>query len=462
MSTMPHDFLPGLAPPPERAPPMLTLLLRQPDNYFEIMPRAAFELAVFRPRNMGRAMVMVSDPEGVRHVLLDNVANYPKHRMSDELFSAMFGEGLLGISGDKWRRHRKIMAPAFDPRSVGGYAAVMADAARVWSENWSAVPDGTEIDVAEAMKAVTLQIICETMFSSDAPELTALAGSALGFSGAAFDFGLLDLMPLIGPVRRAGRRDAIRAEFSRLDAAIYRMIAEREANLEAAPNDLLTRLITAKDPDEGGGLTAREVRDEIVTIFEAGHETTAVALTWTWYLLSQHPEQQAKLHAELDAVLDGRSPTTDDLPNLRYTRMVIEEAMRLFPPAPTLSAREAQVDDEICGEPIRAGERVMISPWVIHRHRQLWDAPERFDPERFSPERSKDRPRFAYMPFGAGPRVCIGASFAMTEATLILAELARRFQLSLSPGQNIRLRGRITLVPAQGLKMHLQRRTGIS
>lgn len=458
MSAVSHAFPPGLAPPPDRAPPLLALLLSPPDNFFELMPRAAFEQPVFRPRGMGRAMVMVSDPEGVRRVLVDEVANYPKHRMSDELFSAMFGEGLLGISGDKWRRHRKTMAPAFDPRSVGGYASVMASAARIWAESWADLPDGARIDIAEAMKAVTLQIICETMFSSDAPELTALAGGALGFSQEAFNFGLLDLMPVIGPIRRAGKRDAIHAQFSRFDAAIYRMIAEREADLDGAPRDLLTRLIAAKDPDDAGGFTASEVRDEVVTIFEAGHETTAVALTWTWYLLSQHPAEEAKLHAELDAVLGERSPTADDLPRLRYTRMVIEEAMRLFPPAPTLSGREAQADDTICGVPIKAGERVMVSPWVIHRHRRLWDDPERFDPERFSAERGAGRPRFAYMPFGAGPRVCIGASFAMAEATLILAELARRFQPLLAPDQDVRLRGRITLSPANGLAMRLNRR----
>jgi cytochrome P450 len=316
--------------------------------------------------------------------------------------------------------------------------------------------------MAEEMKAVSLRIICETMFSSDAPELTALAGTALGFTRDALNFGILDLLPVIGPMRVKAKQQALHKDFSAMDGAIYRMIAERETNLKDAPNDLLTRLVAATDPEDGAGLSAQEVRDEVITIFEAGHETTAVALTFAWYLLSQHPAEEARLHAELDAVLGGRAPTAEDVPNLAYTRQVIEEAMRLYPPAPAVTGRRAAADDEICGVAVKAGDRITISPWVLHRHRTLWETPERFDPDRFSPERSAGRPRFAYMPFGGGPHICIGMGMAMMEAVLILAVLAQRYRPRLKAPQEVRLRARITLAPADGLKMRLERRAAIT
>jgi len=448
--------LAGMAPPPEKMPSLLKQL--NSGNAFETLPRAIFEQPIYRIKSTFGVTVLVHDPEGVRRVLLDNVANYPKDELSNRFFTAMFGEGLLSAEPAKWRRHRKIMAPAFDPRSVASYAPAMAAAARAFAERWDALPDGADIDMAEEMKALTLRIICGTMFSSDAPELIQLAGTALGFSRDALNIGILDVLPVIGPMRLKAKQDALHEDFSAMDGAIYRMIEERERNLAGAPNDLLTRLVAAKDPEDGAGLTAQEVRDELITIFEAGHETTAVAMTFTWYLLSQYPQAEARLHAELDAVLAGRTPTAEDVPNLPYTRQVIEESMRLYPPAPAVTGRRAAAEDEICGQKVSAGDRIMISTWVLHRHRTLWDDPLRFDPDRFSPARSEGRPRFAYMPFGAGPRICIGMGLAMTEATLILATLAQRRQPRLKTPQDVKLSARITLAPEGGLKMHLERR----
>lgn len=448
--------LAGLAPPPEKAASFFAQLAASKGNVFELLQRAIFETPVYRPK--GSRMLMVHDPDGIRRVLLDNVANYPKEKLSDEIFTAMFGEGLLSAAPAKWKRHRKIMAPAFDLRSVAGYAPVMAAAAEAYAQRWAQLPDGTQIDVAEAMKMLTLQIICETMFSTDAAELTALAGVALGFTSDALVFSLLDVLPVIGPMRLNAKKARIKRDFSAMDGAIYRMIEARLANLDAAPNDLLTRLIAARDSDDGSGLSAQEIRDEVITIFEAGHETTAVAMTFTFYLLSAHPQERAKLEAELDAVLGARAPTAEDLPKLVYTRQVVEEAMRLYPPAPAVTGRVAAGPDEICGHEVRKGDRVFISTWVMHRHRAWWDDPERFDPDRFSPERSEGRPRFAYMPFGAGPRVCIGQAFAMAEATLILAALAGKFRLTMERPQDVKLLARITLSPEGGLKMRLEHR----
>jgi cytochrome P450 len=243
-----------------------------------------------------------------------------------------------------------------------------------------------------------------------------------------------------------------------MDAAIQRLIGEREKIRNEAPKDFLTRLVAAKDPDDGAGLNAAEVRDEVVTIFMAGHETTAVTMTWVWYLLSQHPAEEAQLHEELDAVLGGRMPTVEDLPNLPYARMVIEEAMRVYPPAPGLSLRQAKEADEICGFKVTPGLHILVAPWILHRHRRLWDDPERFDPTRFSKELSEKRPRFAYLPFGGGPRICIGATLAMTEAILILAVLAQRFRLRLKEDQQVTMQTRITLRPKNGLMTILERR----
>jgi cytochrome P450 len=254
------------------------------------------------------------------------------------------------------------------------------------------------------------------------------------------------------------REQRMNAKFRPLDAAINRLVAARREAPEGAAADLLSRLTTARGEGGDGALTDREIRDEVITIFIAGHETTAQALNWTWYLLSQHPAVEARLHAELDAALGGRTPGQDDLPKLAYTRRVIEESMRIYPTAPQLMNRVALADDEICGFKVKKGTSIIIGPWLLHHHRRLWDEPNRFDPDRFLPERSAGRHRFAYLPFGGGPRVCIGQMLAMNEAVLILAALAQRYQLRLAPGQVVQPQAEITLRPKYGLKMTLQHR----
>jgi len=242
-----------------------------------------------------------------------------------------------------------------------------------------------------------------------------------------------------------------------VDAVMQKLIRGREKRADA-PKDLLDRLIATTDSETGFRMTDEEVRDEVIIIFLAGHETSALAATYVWYLLSLHPQEEAKLHAELDAVLGGRLPTSDDLQKLTYTRMVIEEAMRLYPPAPALTGRVAREADEICGHRVGKRMEIAILPWVLHRHRTLWDDPDRFDPERFSPEKSTARPRFAYLPFGGGPRICIGAQLAMTEVMLLVATMAQRYRLTLVPGQDIVLLHRVTLRPRGGIRMQLERR----
>ena len=450
--------LAGLGPPPLKPASFLANLRSARGNPFEIIPLEAFEQPFYVFKSIMGRVLMVNEPEGVRRVLLDNVANYPKEKLGDEFFTAMFGEGLLSAPPAKWRIHRKVMAPSFGTRWVDSYAPAMVESTLAFAQHWDTLAEAAEIDIAAEMNALTLKIICRTMFSSDAEELAAHASDALEFAQKSMEFGLLDILPLIGPPRIKHAQDAIRARFKSMDVAIYRLIGEREQIRDEAPKDFLTRLVAAKDPDDGVGLSAAEVRDEVITIFMAGHETTAVTMTWVWYLLSQHPAEEAELHKELDTVLGGRTPTVEDLPNLPYTRMVIEEAMRVYPPAPGLSMRVAKEADELCGFKVTPGLQIIVSPWILHRHRRLWDDPERFDPTRFSKELSDKRPRFAYLPFGGGPRICIGATLAMTEAILILAVLAQRFRVRLKEPQDIKLQARITLRPKNGLKTILEHR----
>ncbi len=398
---------------------------------------------------------VVSDPTGVKRVLLDNVANYPKTEMETKMLGAVLGDGLLVSQGDKWKTHRRLMAPSFDFKSIVAYSPAMVASAEAFANAWAARGSGAVIDIAEDMTHLTLEVISRTMFSADGQELGSLVDHSLRKMDDSLDFNVFDILPLIGPPRMKRKMDRIHENFKTMDATMQKLISARESVQNGAPRDLLDRLIAARDGDTGVRLSNDEVRDEVVIIFLAGHDTTALALTYTWYLLSQHPQVEAKLHEELARVLGGRPPTHDDLVNLPYTKMVIEESMRLYPPAPGLSNRAVLQDDEICGVKVPKGATVAVIPWVIHRHRMLWDDPERFDPERFSPERSEGRHRFAYLPFGGGPRVCIGMALAMTEAQLMLATLAQRFRMKLVSGQDIVLQHRITMRPRDGIKMIL-------
>ena len=434
------------------------------DQPFPNLTERMFEEPIISGRGLFGPYMLVSDPAGVRRVLVENAANYPKTDLDLRFFAALFGGGLLGTDGAVWRRHRRVMAPAFDPRSVAAYGRAIAASAQEFLVRWDALPDGAAIDMAEEMRALTMQVIGRTVFSADSAEVIDLIGGALnrGLEGAA-DTSILDLIPIIGELRMRARERRMAAGSAGLDEAVAALVKAREANLSAAPADLLTRLVSAKDaeasPREGnGGLTPKEIRDEIVTIFMAGHETTAGTLSWAWYALSQRPGESARLRAELDAVLEGRPPTPEDLPRLVYTRRVIEETMRLFPAAPGLSTRRALAADEVCGHPVRKGASVNVLPWVIHRHRRLWDDPERFDPDRFSPERAAGRPRFAYLPFGAGPRVCIGQVLALNESILLLAALAQRYTPRLAPDARVVPQANVTLQFKTGLKMTLERR----
>jgi cytochrome P450 len=400
-------------------------------NTLAVIPAQAFEAPVFDQSSIFGGSFLVSDPEGVRRVLVDAVELYPKSEFQNRIFAAAFGDGILTSSGETWRAHRRLMAPAFDARSVEACGPMMAATVREAVAGWR---PGQVIDVAAAMAEISLKIIARAMFSGAGDDLGPWMDATLRRMDEILGrFSLLDLTPGIRELRWRERRRQIAEGFAELDGWLARLIAERRAT--PGEGDLLDRLVAARDAESGLALGDKEIRDQLVTIFVAGHETTAVALAWTWYLLSQNPAAEARLHAELDA-----SPEAPPA----YARHVVEEAMRIFPPVPRIPMRRAAADDVICGVRIPKGAYVVVAPWVIHRHRALWDDPERFDPDRFAGARPA---RYAYLPFGAGPRVCIGASLALSEASIVLSEVARRYRLRLPEGEVVAMKPRMTLRP---------------
>lgn len=459
MSAIDSSEFPTLATP--RAPPsgagLRQSLRAMRENALSAYGPENFSADIIVQRILWRRLFVINEPGAIRHILLDNAANYAKSEVSRRLLEPGLGRGLLTSEGETWRRHRRIMAPAFDPRSVAGYAPIMTEVTESLLAKWDALADGSEVDAAAAMMRTTLHIISKAMFSSDSDEVVDVVEGGVNQYQTSVRPSLLDLLHfpqwfarLVAPLPTEGI-------FDEFDKKVDLLLTERGREPDAEPKDLLARLLAARDTETGGGMTAKEVRDQVVTIFMAGHETTSLALSWTWYLLSQHPAAEAKLHRELADVLGGRTPGNDDIASLHYTRMVIEESMRLYPPAHTI-ARQAIKRDEVLGHRIAAGTPILIMPWLIHRKPQLWENPERFDPERFAPERAAERPRFAYIPFGAGSRICIGAAFAMTEAILILATIAQRYRLHLKRGHPVEPQGLITLRPRYGMQMILQRR----
>lgn len=398
---------------------------------------------------------IVNDPAGIRHVLVDNADNYIKGSIEPRISGTPSDKGFP--TKEDWRERRRTMSSSFDYRSILGNSSIILDSVDALLSRWTALSKGMIIEVSAEMAHLTLEIISRILFSSDSAELAPIMERTFRHQPEKI-FDLLDFAPLLDRPWAPWKRHEGRRQFKEFNDSVDRLIAKRTRERTPSGEDLLGRLMREKNAETGRGLSAQEIHGQIITVVGAGHQSVALALTWIWYLLAQHPRHEARLHAELEQVLAGRAPALNDFPSLPYTRMVVEEALRLYPPFPIMAWREALADDEVCGVKIPKGATVSIVPWVLHRHTKLWDHPERFDPERFSPARVKERSRYAYLPFGTGPRVCIGASFAMTELTLILATLAQHYRLCLVPGHKVEPRGLISLRPRYGLKTTLESR----
>jgi cytochrome P450 len=359
------------------------------------------------------------------------------------------GNGLITNEGQSWRQQRRLAQPAFHRSRLVMLSGMIADAAMGMAEEWQALAQsGEQLDMMGEMMRLTLKVIGQMLFSVDLSDAAEDVKEALEVALDYVTQRSLQILPL--PVWVPTPHNLqFRRELRRLDELVARVIEERRCSGEDR-GDLLSMLLAAVDEESGTSMSDQQLRDEIMTIVLAGHETTALALAWTWYLLAQHPDVETQLQAELERVLAGRVPSVEDLPSLSYTRMVIEESMRLYPPAWALGRQTVQ-DEEIGGYPIPANSPIIILPYVTHRHPEFWDEPDRFEPERFLPERVAGRPRFAYFPFGGGQRLCIGSHLAMMEAQLILATLAQRYSVSLVPGHPVELGPLVTLRPKHGI-----------
>ena len=417
---------------------------RDPLRFIDRVRRTYGDVARFRfgPRRI----YLLSHPEHVREVLVANHRNFIKSGALQRA-RVVLGQGLLTSEGEHHLRQRRLAQPAFHRERISALGETMVAYAERAAGRWT---PGREMDAAREMNRLALAIAGKTLFGADVERESDEIGAALNDVMAAFKrltnpLGLLlDKLPVPGTLR-------VRRASERLDATIFRMIAERRASGEDR-GDLLSMLLAAVDTEgDGGGMSDRQLRDEALTLFLAGHETTANALAWTWHLLALHPQVEAALHAELDAVLPNRPPTADDLPRLATTRAVLAESMRLYPPAWAIG-RQPLEPFAVGGFRVRAGVVVLMSPWVVHRDPRWWPDPERFDPGRWTPDAEARLPRFAYFPFGGGPRKCIGEGFAWTEGILVLAAIARRWKLRHAPGATVGMQPLITLRPT-GLRM---------
>ena len=407
-------------------------------SYFRLGPQQAF---------------FFNHPDYIKDILVTNHQNFMKG-LALQRAKRLLGEGLLTSEGDFHRRQRRLAQPAFHRLRIASYADVMTAHASQTGRSWN---DNETLDISEEMMRLTLGIVGKTLFDADVKSDAQEVGEAMTVSMDLFNTLTLPFYELLQklPLPQFRRFDDAKR---RLDAIIFRLIEERRRSGQDR-GDLLSMLLLAQDTEgDGGQMTDAQLRDELMTIFLAGHETTSNALTWTWYLLSQNPEVESKLHEEIDEILQGRLPAFEDVARMKYTEMVLAESMRLYPPAWALG-RMALNDFEIGGYVVPKKSLVLMSQYVMHRDPRYFAEPMRFDPERWSPEARETRPQFSYFPFGGGPRRCIGEGFAWMEGILLLATLAQHWRMRLAPNHPVELKPVMTLRPKHGMRMIVMRRT---
>jgi cytochrome P450 len=450
--------MPPAAVAPGPKPTLLDALVYRPGRdplvFFTSLARRYGDVVQYRMA--GERLFLITDPQYIKDILVTQNRNFTKSR-GLERTKRILGNGLLTSEGALHLRQRRMMQPAFHRERIAGYGGTMVAYADRMRRGWE---PGATLDIAREMNRLTLSIVGKTLFDADVDAQAAAVGEALTGVMQSFWMTLLPFADLIErlPVPRLRRARMARA---RLDAIIYRMIADRRAS-GRDHGDLLSMLLTAQDEEDassgGGVMTDQQVRDEAMTIFLAGHETTANALTWTWYLLGENHDAARQLHEEVDRVLQGRLPSTEDLPRLPYVERVVTEAMRLYPPAWLIGRRA--IAEYAFGPYVAPPRAILImSPFIVQRDARYYPDPERFDPDRWTPERKAALPPFAYFPFGGGPRRCIGESFAWMELILIVATIAQRWDLRLVPGHPVEPQPLITLRAKHGMRMTVTARS---
>lgn len=443
-------------PPGPKARPLVGNLLDYSRDPLNFLARSAQEYGdVVSLQFPGPPAYLLSNPEHIEQVLVRNNRNFIKDRVTRGELDIL-GDGLLTSEGDFWRRQRRLAQPAFHRKRIENYAETMVAYTQRMLKDWRA---GEERNVHHDMMRLTLEIVAKTLVDADIADDAEEVGDALGTIMAHFsDQGsgvFLRMLPDSVPTPSNLR---FRRANKRLEELVYGIIEERRRSGRDT-GDLLSMLLHARDED-GSHMSDKQLRDELMTIVMAGHETTAIALSWTFYLLGKHPVVEEKLHAELEETLEGRPPAVEDLPHLPYLDAVIKESMRIYPPAWAIG-REALEDCEVGGFYVPAKTQMFISQYVVHRDPRNFENSEAFLPERWLDGSTDDLPKFAYFPFGGGPRLCIGQSFAKMEANLVLATIAQSFRLRLVPGQTIQTQPSITLRPKHGVRVKLQQtRTG--
>jgi len=390
-------------------------------------------------------------PDDVEYVLVTNAKNFIKSMsLRSNFFQRLVGNGLLTSQGEEWKRQRRLSQPAFHRERVASYGQVMVDYSNRLTAKWK---DGETLDIHRDMMRLTLEIVVQCLFSADVSTDVDEVGATLKelvkpfAAQATLGWILNNRLPTPAHLR-------FHALARKIDKVVYRIISERRASAENK-GDLLSMLLAARDED-GSQMNDRQLRDEVMTLFLAGHETTALTLAWSWYLLGANPEAEKKFHAELDEVLGGRAATMADLSRLKYTEQIAKESMRLYPPAFGLG-REAINDCEIGGYQVPAGTQVFMFQWATQRDPRFYDEPQTFRPERWTEDFIEQLPKYAYFPFGGGPRVCIGASFAMMEIILCLATIGQKFRLELDPDHPVSIYPAMSLRPKDGIKVVVKR-----
>ncbi len=438
-------FPPG--PPPNLIRALFGAMQQNPLDYFTAMAQKYGDVSGMRIGNF--RSLFVNHPDLIEDVLVNNARKFHKGRIL-QANKYLFGEGLLTSEGDFWLRQRRLSQPAFHRARINAYAATMAEYTEQLVSTWR---NGEERDIHEEMMQLALRIVGKTLFDADVTQEAKEVGETLDLLlRMAANFGRTVLVPLWVPTPRN-----LRAKLGvhRLEKVIYRIISARRASGRDT-GDLLSILLQVQDED-GTRMSDRQLRDETITLFLAGHETTANTLSWSWWLLAQNPAVEKKFHEELDGVLGGRAPMVNDLPKLNYLNHVLTESLRLYPTAWGM-ARLATEEHEIAGYPVHPGYGVAFAQWVVHRDPRWYDAPLEFRPERWENGLAKRLPRFAYFPFGGGPRQCIGNTFALMEAGVVLATIGQKFRFRLVPGHKVTPLASITLRPKDGIQVKLEMR----
>jgi cytochrome P450 len=406
---------------------------------------------VVRFRMGPRPFYMVSHPDLVRRFLAENASNYPRDTGAPGI---LLGNGLFESEGDYWRRQRRLIQPAFHRERLRGLVAGMAESIQRMLDGWDARV-GQPFDMAEEMGRLSIRLVGRAVYSAEPDEALCHALRRLAWLVNNPRHWLVQEVTRRLSINTARRREFL-GHVRTLEALAADIIARRRAG--GPEDDVMTTLVAAKDRDTGEGMTEKELRDEFMNLFAAGHEATGTALTWAWYLLDRHPEVAERLASESASVLGGRAPTAEDLPRLRYATQVFEETLRLYPPAWRLT-RVAVGPDKLGGHDVVPGTIVTAISYVFHRHPAFWESPEAFNPDRFAPERAAGRHKFAFIPFGAGQHICIGNNLALLEGTLALAMAAQRFRVCVAPGWKVAIHPGIVLQPRGGLPMTVSARS---